>query len=106
MKDKGPRRYKHANEIRDAIDLYKAKAQKLRDSAAMMDIKADQFAKAGPEFKEDLSYHREQAKKKRRAAGRIEERQLVKLKNKLSEWMTPVMPGLPGDDDRSIPVKG
>ena len=103
MNKKGPRRYNSCNDIRDAIDLYKAKAQKLRESAAALDMKACEFAKAGPEFAEDLAYHREQAKKRRKSAQRIEEKTLNKLKNKMSEFQTNPIPGiLP---DRSIPVK-
>ena len=100
------KRYENANQIRDAIDTYKRKAQKLRDSAYMLDLKADEFAKAGnAEFAEDISFHREKAKKKRRAAGRIEERQLGKLKHKLSEFQTEVFKEVITDGDKSIPVR-
>jgi len=98
-------RYKTANEIRDAIDRYRLKARKLRDSAQALDIKAREFALAGPEYKSDVEWNHLQAEKKRKSAQRIEERQLTKLKHKLSEFMTPVMKGMPNDDDRSIPVR-
>ena len=99
------KRYKTANEIRDAIDLYRVKAQKLKDSAAALDMKADEFKLAGPEYKVDVDYHRSQADKKRKAANRIEDRQLAKLKNKLSEWMTEPFKEIITDGDRSIPVR-
>lgn len=98
------KRYNTANDIRAAIDFYRVKAQKLKDSAAAMDIRAEEFQKAGPAFKFDIDYCRGQADKKRKSANRIEEKQMVKLKNKLSEWMTPQLPGV-DNGDRSIPVQ-
>ena len=98
-------RYNTANDIRAAIDRYKAKAQKLKDSAAALDMVADQFLKVDPaRFKNDIDYHRDAADKKRKTANRIEDRQLTKLKNKLSEYMTPQLPGV-DNGDRSIPVR-
>lgn len=97
------KRYKTENEIREAIDRYKAKAQKLKDSAAALDMKADEFKNAGHEYTVDVDFHRKEADRKRKAANRIEDRQLTKLKNKLSEWMTPQLPGV-DNGDRSIPV--
>lgn len=104
MKTKA-KRYKHPNDIRDAIDRYRAKAQKFKDSAAALDMVADEFVKEGG-HQNDICFNREQACKKRKAAGRIEERQLTKLKNKLSELMTDTMPSIITDGDKSIPVKG
>lgn len=101
MKPKGPQRYRHANDIRDAIDRYRAKAAKLRASAAALDFQAAEFAKAGNPT--DSEFKREQAEKKRASASRIEERQLTKLKHKLSELMTPQLPAV-DNGDPSIPV--
>ena len=97
-------RYNTANDIRDKIDKYKAKAQKLMDSAAAMDLKATEFFKAGTEFAEDAAWHREQAKKKRKQAARIRDNTLETLKAKMAEFQTMIMPGIITDGDRSIPV--
>jgi hypothetical protein len=105
MNTKGPKRYRHPNDIRDAVDRYKAKAQKLRDQAASHDLIADLIRKGENPCSESLAWHREKAKKLRQSAGRIEERQLTKLKQKLAEILTPVLSSM-DDGDRSIPVKG
>src|SRR5271157_2590476 len=101
MKTKEKKRYENANQIRDAIDRFRAKAQKLMNSAAALDHVADEFAKLG-DNPGMVSFNREQAKKKPRSAKRVEEVQLVKLKHKLSEWQTEPLPGI--IIDRSIPV--
>lgn len=107
---KPPRRYETANQIRDAIDLYKRKAQKLMESAAALDFIAEELVKEEGHsekwLREQIAFNRSQAEKKRKSASRIEDRTLVRLKNKLSEFMTPLIPGMPNPDDRSIPVKG
>lgn len=87
------KRYETANQIRDDIDRWKAKAQKLMDSAAALDIVADALFRSGPKWAEHAAFKREQAKKKRRSAGRIMDRKLVHLKDKLSEFMTEPLPG-------------
>ena len=97
------KRYNHPNDIRDAIDRFRRKAQGLRDSAAALDAVADQFARDGnnPGM---VSFNREEAKKKRQSAGRIEDRTLAKLKEKLAEILTGLLPGIVDGCDRSIPV--
>lgn len=97
------RRYQTANQIRDDIDRFKRKAQKLMDSAAQLDKLADLMIENNPldVNPEDIIYHREQAKKKRQSALRIEQRKLVHLKNKLAEFNTEILPGI-GINDRSI----
>ena len=105
MKKTQPRRYNTANDIRAAIDRYKVKAQRLRESAAALDVRADEFIRAGPDHAEDVKWNRSQAQKKRKSADRIEERQLRKLKGKLAEWSTSQLPGI-DNGDPSIPVKG
>ena len=97
------KRYNHPNDIRDKIDKFRLKAQKLRDSAAALDNVADQFVKAG-DSPEQVSFNREKAKKQRQAAGRIEDRTLAKLKEKLAEILTGLLPGIVDGCDRSIPV--
>lgn len=108
MKTKQPKRYNTANDIRDAVDRFKLKAQKYRDSASAIDKVADEIAKqdgASERWKmETISMKRAQADKLRIQAGRIEQRTLEKLKGKLAEFNTNPMPFLEGD--RSIPVKG
>jgi hypothetical protein len=102
------KRYRHAREINYAIDRYKLKAQKLRDSASALDMQADEMIKpqnSGRWNREQITFNREQAKKKRQAAGRIEERTLSKLKEKLAEWQTDLLPGVITDGDRSIPAR-
>lgn len=110
MNKKTARRYYTCNEIRDDIDKYKAKARKLLESADALEIKARQIISSSGHnaqwVKERSGFNLSQADRKRRSARRIEEKTLVFLKNKLSEWMTPVMPGMPNENDRSIPVKG
>lgn len=92
------KRYYTAQQIRADIDKWKAKARGLMDSAAALDLKADQFFKAGEEYKEDAVWHREQAKKKRASALRIEHRKLVRLKEKLAEFYTKELPGMETED--------
>lgn len=101
---KPQKRYDTANDIRTAIDKYRAKAQKLRDSANSLDLVADQFVMAGG-FAEEVAFNREQANKKRESASRIERKTLTKLKDKLAEWQTPLLKGMPRENDRSVPVK-
>lgn len=101
-KNRNKKRYNTANEIRDDIDKFKLKQQKLMDSAAALDAKADSLFKTGDAaLAEDAVFAREQAKKKRASALRIERRKLVQLKNKMAEFLTPTLPGS-GIEDRSI----
>lgn len=105
MKTKGPQRYRTANDIRDAIDRYRAKAKKLRERAEAYDLITSQMVRANSQkLSENIAYRRLVADKLREAASRIEERQLTKLKNKLAEILTPQLPSL-DDGNRSIPVK-
>jgi len=97
-------RYNTSNDIRDRIDLYKDKMQKLLNSAAALDMKAAEFFKAGPTFREDAIWHQEEAKKKRKQAGRIRDNTLGTLKSKMAEFQTEIMPDIITDGDRSIPV--
>lgn len=90
------KRYEHENQIRADIDRFKAKAQKLRDAASALDMRADLLVKnngAGGFFGE-ISFARSQAEKKRKSAGRIETDRLVKLKQKLAEFQTEPIPGI------------
>jgi hypothetical protein len=104
MRTKKPkRRFETANQIRDEIDKYKAKANKLMDSAAAYDLKADELFKTGNlEVAPDAEFARETAKKRRRSAARIMERRLPKLKDKLAEFATELLPGKVVED-RSVP---
>lgn len=102
MKEKKPKkRYFTANQIRDEIDRYKTKAQKLMDSAAAYDLKADELYKINS-WSEDASFAREQAKKLRRSAERINEKRLPYLSQKLAEFCTEVIPSIIPDGDRSV----
>lgn len=104
MKAKKPRRrYYTANQIRDEIQRYKTKAQSLMDSAATLDVKADQLYKTNdPTLAEDASFAREQAKKRRHSAQRIFEKRIPYLKQKLAEWQTDTLPGIIKNGDRSV----
>ena len=94
MKTRTRKRYYTANQIRDDIDKWKAKAQKLRDAGAALDRKADMlFACGDVLLRADANYARETAEKRRASAGRIETRKLVKLKEKLAEFLTDPLPG-------------
>lgn len=99
-----PRRYENANDIRAAIDRYKNKAQKLRDRASALDFITDQMVRGDLPTSDTIAYRRTIADKLRESAHRIEERQLTKLKNKLAEIGTPMLPSL-DDGNHSIPVK-
>lgn len=105
MKKTVKKRYNTANDIRDAIDRYKDKAKKLRDRAASMDFITDQMVKGAAPASNTISYRRNISDKLRESAARIEERQLTKLKNKLSEWQTDTMRAIIPDGDKSVPVK-
>lgn len=95
------RRYFTANEIRDAIDLYKVKAQKFSESADAYDLKADElFRTNDPKLAEDAGFAREIAKKRRRSANRIKDKKLPYLAQKLAEWSTDLLPGM--GSDRSV----
>lgn len=94
------KRFLTANQIRDEIDAYKLKYQKFTDQAAALDMKADEMARQGFDS-ESINWNREQAKRVRATAARIKEVRLVKLKEKLAEWMTPQLPGL-DNGDRSV----
>jgi hypothetical protein len=101
MKQAKPRFFT-ANDIRAEIDRYQQKSNGLLEHAASLDRKADELNKAGPRFDEDAAFAREEAKKNRRSAARIQEKKLPHLKDKLSEWMTPLLKEIIPDGDRSI----
>lgn len=104
MKVKRPkRRFLTANEIRDEIDRYRAKALKLMQSADALDIAARELMKVDT-MVEDAKYKASQARKCRTSAARIIEKKLPRLKEKLSEFLTePLKPIIP-DGDRSVEV--
>lgn len=107
MKRKVPKkRYRSAQDITREIDLYKQKLQRLLDRASSFDLQADELFKAGPGLHEDATYHREQAKKMRRSAFRIEKIRLPFLSQKLAEFQTELLPGVITDGDMSISSKG
>jgi len=89
------KRFFTASQVREDISRYQAKARKFLESAAALDLKADRLSNVG--LSEDATYDREQAKKARRSAARIEEKKLPYLKQKLSEIMTPELPGCKTD---------
>lgn len=102
MKTKKPkRRYYTAHEIRKDIARYEEKMAKLTTDAEFEDMLADKFYAKGPEAAEEAGFHREHAKKLRRAISRIMEKKLPYLKDKLSEFMTDLLPGT-GITDRSV----
>lgn len=88
------RRYHNETEIQRDIDKWKAKAQKFMDSAAALDLKADSLFLTGrSELVPDAQFAREEAKKRRKSAFRIQNRKLVLLKEKLAEFLTEPLPG-------------
>ena len=95
------RRYNTANEIRDDIDKYKAKAIRLTEQAEDEERYAKKFLEAGPDHKEDYAFCKEKAKKLRRSSARIVDKKLVYLKEKMAEWQTPPLPGT-GIEGRDI----
>jgi len=98
------KRFETAQQINDAIDQYKSKARKMIDHAVNLEYLAGQLAMAGPLEAENVLYKRAVARKLRVSAFNIEKNKLPKLKEKLSEFMTPQLPGL-DDGDPSIPAK-
>ena len=102
MKKRTKRRFNSTNQIRDEIDRWKAKAGAYNASADMLEIKAADLYKQGPEWTEEANYAKEMAKKKRASAGRIESRKLVKLKEKMAEFNTNLLPGIIADNERSV----
>lgn len=102
MKTKIKKRFLTANQIRDEIDKYKEKAERLRQSAEAYELKAKELRKAGPSLEEDAKCAEEQAKKNWASIKRIKESRLPKLKEKLAEWSTELLPGVIADGDRSI----
>lgn len=102
MKTKKPkRRYENSSQIRDEIDRYLAKRQKLMVEAERIEEEARFFHRLGPENVEHAKFLESQARKLRSSAARIVDTKLVHLKNKLSEWMTEPLPNV-GINDRSI----
>lgn len=102
MKEKKPKkRFLTANQIRDEIDAYKAKAIRLQQTAEALELASRELMKV-PEMVEDAKFKMSQASKAHRASARIREVRLVKLKQKLSEFETQLLPGVIGDNDRSI----
>lgn len=101
MKRKTRKRYLTANQIRDEIDKYKEKHRRFLEQAEGLELSADEFART-ENGAEDAAYKREQAKKCRRSAQRIMEDRIPKLKQKLAEFATELLPGIITDGDRSI----
>jgi hypothetical protein len=99
-----PKRFLTAQSITREIDLYKLKLQRLLDRASSFDMQADDLFKSG--LTEDATYHREQAKKMRRAAFRIEKKRLPFLARKLAAFNTELLPGVITDGDRSVSARG
>ena len=104
MKPKNKKkRFLTSQQITREMDLYKQRLQRLLDRATSTDIQADGLFQSG--LNEDGVYHREQAKKLRRSAFRIEKNRLPYLSQELAEFLTPMLPAL-DDGDRSISTKG
>jgi len=99
------KRFLTAQQISREIDECKLKLQRLLDRASSYDLQADTLFKAGPGLKEDAVYHREQAKKMRRSAFRIEKKRLPFLARKLAAFNTELLPGVIQDGDRSVSAK-
>lgn len=95
------KRYLTANQIRDEIDQFKQKALRSVQEAEGLELSARDMA-AYPNMKEDMVWRLEQAKKARRRAQRINDIKLPKLKQKLAEWQTEIMPSIITDGDRRV----
>lgn len=101
MKKRTKKRYNTANDIRDDIERYLAKMKRFQEIAEGLEVRADLMMRTGDNMVENSAYCRKQADKARRSAARIQEVKLKRLKEKLSEWMTPPLPGV-GITERSI----
>lgn len=98
---KPKRRFYTANQIRDEIDAYKAKAIRLQQTAEALELASRELMKV-PEMIEDAKYKLFQSKRARSASARITNDKLVKLKAKLAELTTDLLPEVIKDGDRSI----
>lgn len=98
---KEKKRYLTANQIREDIDKYKAKALRLVQQAEGLELHAKELDK-NPLAKETAAWNRSQALKARKAAHRIHESKLKQLKEKLAEWQTDLLPGVLDKLDRSV----
>lgn len=103
MKGKKPKkRYHTANQIRDEIDRYKARMLKLEEQASQYDRKAKELIGLNdPKLAEEIGFNRTRAKQVRHSIGRIADKRLHYLAQKLAEFTTEVLPHC-GIDDRSI----
>lgn len=105
MKPKKVRRFDTSQQIEDEIDLARKHIDHKLAVAQAYDIEADNLFKVGHPFSEDAVFKREQAKVLRRQAYRIETKRIPKLREKLAEFKTELLPGVITDGDRSLPRK-
>ena len=97
---------RYQNELQILQDVEKARKDLSRHLAAAdnYDIVAAHQFRAGPNHVENAGFNREQAKKCRRKAYRIENNRLPFLKQKLAEFQTPMLPAI-DDGDPSISAR-
>lgn len=97
------KRYDTPKQIQDRVNLRRADVVRHLEMADAMDKEAGCMAGLG--HYESAAMKREEAKKRRRMAFRIENVTIPKLVGKLGEIMTPVFPAI-DNGDKSITVKG
>lgn len=99
MSKKPKKRFESISQIHDEIDRYKRKAKKLQDTADALDIKADALARSeNAELNAELiGFTRAQARKHRTTVFNIENKKMAKLKEKLAEFQTAIIPGVVPD---------
>lgn len=104
MKTKKPRRFETSQQIEDEIEACKERARHKMRVAHTLDMEADVLFQHHEESELGV-FKREQAKKVRHQAYRIENVRIPKLSQKLAEFKTDLLPGVITNGDRSIPRK-
>jgi|ERR1035437_1556142 hypothetical protein len=95
------KRYQNESQILKDVEKARKDLSRHLSTADNYDLVANHQFLAGPEHVENAGFNREQAKKCRRKAYRIENNRLPFLKQKLAEFQTPMLPAI-DDGDPSI----
>lgn len=98
---KRKKRYLTANQIMEEIEKYQAKALSLQQRAELADKVAKDLCQKESLY-EDGVLRSELAKQLRKSAARILDTRLPRLKQKLSEMNTRLLPGVIEDEDESV----
>lgn len=97
-KKKPKKRFHSVQQILAEIDRYKAMMQKHNDAANALELKASMMIRDDTSTIGEIHYAQREADRYRRAAARIQEKRLPKLKQKLAEIQTPQIPAIDNGD--------